>query len=144
MMTCNFRGFVPPSTLYVIARLLARRIGIAAPDFVRMSKVYEEGVYPSQPLVMCGEGGTLWLDKYYAAFANEQGQLSYAYVSGRYLREEMSSWRRASKPLPEEIARALTPALKHMSLSGRDVWLSGEILSASSLKSSVGLGVRSR
>ena len=119
----NCTRCVPLGTLTSIAQSLARRLSLPAPSLKQVSGAYVEGVYPSQPLVLSGENGTLWVDRYYAAYQDRDGLLRYAYISKKHVSEEVNAWRAANRALPPDVEAAMRPAVKKMRMSGTAFWL---------------------
>ncbi|MBO7358447.1 MAG: hypothetical protein J6U72_01330 [Clostridia bacterium] len=80
------------------------------------------------PIIAKGRDGTLWVDRYYAAYQKGDGDVRYVYVALRHACEELGACR-ASQSLegqaPPEVLRQLRGALESMKKAGKSVWTAG-------------------
>ncbi|MCR4621690.1 MAG: hypothetical protein K5663_06370 [Clostridiales bacterium] len=77
------------------------------------------------PIMLRERGRTLWIDRYYAAYQYEDGEVKYVYVTLKHACEELRACRAAQSrlgQLPPEIAFQLKTALKWMRMHKQTLW----------------------
>lgn len=120
------------SQLYIklIANNLRRQLRLPCPDEAAIRDMYNSDC--PMPIVMTNAHGTVWLDRYYAAFKLPGQEVRYVYISKAHIREELSSCREVRKTrgagfcLPPDICRQFRKALISMRKTGGDAWVETE------------------
>ena len=114
--------------ILVTANDVADRHGLCRPSLLRMLKEFN-GKYPL-PMVLKNGNGTLWVDRYYAAYRlSGQTDVRYVYITKYHILEEVYSYKAASKlrhiqvKLPGDIQKQFAYALKHMN---GNIWVDPE------------------
>ena len=120
---------LPRGTLLLLARGIANKYGFPAVLRSAVEKLYNE--HWPQPIILRTEDMTLWVDRYYIAYQSGD-DVKYLYLTRQHIREELQSYRSASKlrnthiSLPGEINSQFRNVLRTMRLSGRKIWISDE------------------
>ena len=121
---------LPSLGVYRLARKVAERNGLSWVDYGRVQKQYRARY--GLPVVVENDKGTLWIDRYYIAYQLADGYVCYVYITKYHIREEIGSYRTASKErnikadLPVNIKRQFAQALKRMTKEAKDIWISPE------------------
>ncbi|MBQ3669550.1 MAG: hypothetical protein II920_10055 [Clostridia bacterium] len=109
--------------IWLIGKGLCLASGVTPPPF----KVFLKGCSAPvpQPLVLKGEQGRVWLDKYYVACDPGDGRVRYHYITRFHINETLEDIKearlagRTGQTLSEETRRAFISALRRMRATGR-------------------------
>lgn len=114
-----------------IAKDISRRYGLPpVPSEKVYRRCYSDGI--SQPVMLTGRNGHLWVDRYYGAYWLKTDKLYYFYVTATHVAEELTGWQEAAQArgvpcrIPTRIRKELLAAMNEMKQSGNSIWISPE------------------
>ena len=118
-MSSNGRAALNVREILVIARYIAVKHHLSCHSHMEMLRTMR-GKY-SPPIVRKNGNGTIWVDRYYAAYRlSGSSEVKYVYMTRYHILEEVYSYKAASKlrntqvKLPADIQKQFAYALKHM------------------------------
>lgn len=120
--------FLSSEALSRIANAIANRYDLPPVVSDRLiEQCYTDPI--SQPLVLINRHGTLWLDRYYAAYCLSTGEFHYFYLTVTHVFEELSGWQEVANlrhnpgRMPPQIHAELHSALRQMKRLNHSVWV---------------------
>ena len=127
-MSSDGRSSLNVREILVIARDIAVKHHLSCPCHLEMLRTMR-GKY-SPPIARKNRNGTIWVDRYYAAYRlSGSSEVKYVYMTRYHILEEVYSYRAASKlrnatvKLPADIQKQFAYALKHMD---GNIWIDPE------------------
>ena len=116
-----------PVEIIAIARMTAEKYKLQMPDESEIMQNYRSGKYTRLPVVVCGERGTLWVDRYYIAFQLRCGDVHYTYLTKEHIREEVDSYCKAQAELPRDIEHCFMVGVAGMKKRNTRIWVAKSI-----------------
>ena len=123
--------FLSCRALWNLVNRMADRYGLpAVPEYLLKQQCYNETV--SLPVILTNRCGTIWADRYYAAYRLKSGEFRYFYLTSLHIGEETYGYREAARLrgtpdlMPPEIRKCYRKALGEMRKNKASVWFDGE------------------
>ena len=120
---------LPLRKVQQIAHDTALRHGLTPPRRDRIDMMYQLGPKNSLPVIQRCERGMLWVDRTYVAYQIGTGEIHFTYITRSHIREEISSYREASRerhtliPFPADLLATYRRMNEKMRKAGLPFWV---------------------